>query len=184
MAVQPIILNSFTMNTMSHVNFGFGGVWQESRNAGGRMSIHIHWYLPTNGDSREITGSGDEITCHCRCVAIELSGADHRLPRGCRTHGGAPRLRGGADANRHLVRGCVDHNCRAQPAHHAAQIPRRLPARASHADARRAPGGDVPAHPRAAGCCSTSLRAATRSSSAASATGWTTTSAMNEPASS
>ena len=24
------------------------------------MSIHIHWYLPTNGDSREITGSGDD----------------------------------------------------------------------------------------------------------------------------
>jgi alkanesulfonate monooxygenase len=24
------------------------------------MSIHIHWYLPTNGDSREIVGSGDD----------------------------------------------------------------------------------------------------------------------------
>src|SRR6202167_155480 len=23
------------------------------------MSIHVHWYLPTNGDSRDITGSGD-----------------------------------------------------------------------------------------------------------------------------
>ncbi|ORB28479.1 LLM class flavin-dependent oxidoreductase [Mycolicibacterium parafortuitum] len=24
------------------------------------MSIHLHWYLPTNGDSREIVGSGDD----------------------------------------------------------------------------------------------------------------------------
>jgi alkanesulfonate monooxygenase len=24
------------------------------------MSLHIHWYLPTNGDSREIVGSGDD----------------------------------------------------------------------------------------------------------------------------
>lgn len=24
------------------------------------MAIHIHWYLPTNGDSREIVGSGDD----------------------------------------------------------------------------------------------------------------------------
>jgi alkanesulfonate monooxygenase len=24
------------------------------------MSIHVHWYLPTNGDSREIVGSGDD----------------------------------------------------------------------------------------------------------------------------
>jgi alkanesulfonate monooxygenase len=24
------------------------------------MSIHLHWYLPTNGDSREILGSGDD----------------------------------------------------------------------------------------------------------------------------
>lgn len=24
------------------------------------MSIHLHWYLPTNGDSRGITGSGDD----------------------------------------------------------------------------------------------------------------------------
>jgi alkanesulfonate monooxygenase len=23
------------------------------------MSIHVHWYLPTNGDSREIVGAGD-----------------------------------------------------------------------------------------------------------------------------
>ena len=23
------------------------------------MSIHVHWYLPTNGDSRDIVGSGD-----------------------------------------------------------------------------------------------------------------------------
>lgn len=24
------------------------------------MSIHLHWYLPTNGDSREIVGAGDD----------------------------------------------------------------------------------------------------------------------------
>ncbi len=24
------------------------------------MSLHLHWYLPTNGDSREIVGSGDD----------------------------------------------------------------------------------------------------------------------------
>ena len=24
------------------------------------MSIHLHWYLPTNGDSRDIVGSGDD----------------------------------------------------------------------------------------------------------------------------
>jgi alkanesulfonate monooxygenase len=24
------------------------------------VSIHLHWYLPTNGDSREIVGSGDD----------------------------------------------------------------------------------------------------------------------------
>jgi alkanesulfonate monooxygenase len=24
------------------------------------MTIHLHWYLPTNGDSREIVGSGDD----------------------------------------------------------------------------------------------------------------------------
>ena len=23
------------------------------------MGIHVHWYLPTNGDSRDIVGSGD-----------------------------------------------------------------------------------------------------------------------------
>jgi alkanesulfonate monooxygenase len=23
------------------------------------MSIHVHWYLPTNGDNREIVGAGD-----------------------------------------------------------------------------------------------------------------------------
>jgi alkanesulfonate monooxygenase len=23
------------------------------------MAIHVHWYLPTNGDSRDIVGSGD-----------------------------------------------------------------------------------------------------------------------------
>jgi alkanesulfonate monooxygenase len=26
---------------------------------GEHMGIHLHWYLPTNGDSRDITGSGD-----------------------------------------------------------------------------------------------------------------------------
>ena len=24
------------------------------------MGIHVHWYLPTNGDSRDIVGSGDK----------------------------------------------------------------------------------------------------------------------------
>lgn len=24
------------------------------------MSIHLHWYLPTNGDSRGIVGAGDD----------------------------------------------------------------------------------------------------------------------------
>jgi hypothetical protein len=26
----------------------------------GLMTIHLHWYLPTSGNSREIFGSGDD----------------------------------------------------------------------------------------------------------------------------
>jgi alkanesulfonate monooxygenase len=38
------------------------------------MSIHVHWYLPTNGDSRDITGSGD------RSEGLLPAIADFRAP--------------------------------------------------------------------------------------------------------
>ena len=73
------------------------------------------------------------------------AGARPRLPRAGRGRVRPPRLRRHAHAVRHRLRGRVAQHRVAAPPHPPRQVPRRVPARAAHADARRADGVDLPA---------------------------------------
>ena len=145
------------------------------------MSLTFHWFLPTNGDSRHVVGGGHG-------TPATAAGGDRPptlgLPQPDRPRRRGPRLRRRAHPDRRLVRGRLADHRDAQPAHRAAEVPGRLPARASSRprSPRRwpPPSSGSPA----GGCCSTSSPAARATSSAPTATSSTRTPATARPTSS
>ena len=76
---------------------------------GSQVSVTLHWFLPTTGDARGILGAGSVVGAHHvragsgageRPPSVDYLGPDRPLGR-------AARVRGGADADRLLVRGRV-----------------------------------------------------------------------------
>ena len=125
------------------------------------MNIHVHWYLPTNGDSRDIVGSGDgsqhtlgAVADGFRAPTIDYLGQVARAAE----HLG---FEAAADADRHLVRGRLAHHGRA-----AQRDAERLKFLVAFRPGLISPtlaaqmAAHLPAHVRAAGCCSTSSPAA------------------------
>ena len=69
------------------------------------MPLSVHWFLPTDGDSRDVVGFGPRPAAAGR----------PRLPRPGRPGGRAARLRRRAHADRRLVRGRLADHRRADP---------------------------------------------------------------------
>ena len=115
------------------------------------MSVKLHWFLPTSGDSRVAgrrrPGRPGEVPAGLRdgLGTATASASRHRLPRGRRPHRRAARLRGRAHADRHVLRGRLADHRGAAPRDADAEVPGRVPARRHQPDARRADGRGVPA---------------------------------------
>ena len=101
------------------------------------------WFLPTNGDSRSIVGASHASSHHT--VPAELPRAHPPVPGRGRPRRRPARLRRGADADRNLVRGRLVDRVGAARRDRAAEVPRRVPARAGAADAGRAADRDAAA---------------------------------------
>ena len=142
--------------------------------------LKFHWFLPTNGgDGRQVVGGGHGVDAGAvgRPASVPYLGPDRPQRR-------AARLRGRAHPDRRLVRGRVADHRDARAGLGAAEVPRRLPARADLAVPGR-PDGRAPSRTSpAAGCCSTSSPAARATSSGCSATSSTRTRATSAATSS
>ena len=115
------------------------------------MGVVLHWFLPTNGDSRTDLSLGNAVGAagsRAGGRGRQRAGAGHRLHRPDRPVRGAARLHRRADPDQLVVRGRVDHDRRADPGHREVQVPGRVPARPDVAHAGRAHGRDLPAHLR------------------------------------
>ena len=148
--------------------------------------ISLHWFLPTSGDARTVLGARQRrrrapprATATARRAPADLDylGADRPGRRAARLRG-ALTPTGSWCEDAWLTTAALTQRDR------AAQVPRRVPARAALADARRADGGDLPAHLRRPAAAQRRHRRRRRPSSAASATASTRTSATPAPASS
>ena len=145
------------------------------------MSVKLHWFLPTYGDSRLIVGGGHGTPAGRRAQrprrVDRLPGLDRAGRRDVRVHRRA-------DPDRRVVRGRVRHRRAARAGDHVAGVPGGVPAGPGQPDAVGADGGDVrPARARAASC-STSSSAARPTSSGRSATTSTRTRATSAATSS
>ena len=85
------------------------------------MSIKLHWFLPTTGDARSLVGGGHSVP---QGIGRPVDGlgtanvfreADIDYLATHRPHRRPARLRGGADPDRHLVRGRLAGHVRADP---------------------------------------------------------------------
>ena len=145
------------------------------------MSLRFHWFLPTNGDGRDIVGGGHGVATGAagaiRPPSVEVPGPDRPQRR-------AARLRGRAHPDRRLVRGRLAHLRDAHRGDRAAEVPGRVPPRPDQPHPLRPDGRPPSSASRTAGCCSTSSPAASRPSSAPTATSSTRTSATSAPGSS
>ena len=73
------------------------------------MSIHVHWFLPTTGDSREIVGFGPTTGPPAAGHRVPGPGGTGRRPAG---------LRSGAHPHGDVVRGRLAHHRGPEPGHH------------------------------------------------------------------
>ena len=103
------------------------------------MSLKLHWFLPTTVDSRTVVPFGADG--HRRAPTIDYLA---QIARAADQLG----FEGVLTPDGHVVRGRLARHRRAAARDAAAQVPRRVPPRLAVADARRAEGGDVPAHLR------------------------------------
>ena len=106
------------------------------------MTIHLHWYLPTNGDSREIVGSGDDShlsvgpsASRIRPPTIAYLG---EIARTAELLGFEAVL----TPTGTWCEGRLDHHRRPDSADHPTEVPGCVQARLHLTHPRRAPGGD------------------------------------------
>ena len=144
--------------------------------------LQVHWFLPTAGDSRDVSGGGISKTVASADSTVRAPDIDYlaQVAKAAEQLG----LHGRADADRHLVRGRMADHGRAHQGDHPAQVPRRVPARRTLADAGRTDGRDLPADLRRPAAAQRRHRWRPDRGSSASATGPRTTSATPVPTSS
>jgi len=88
------------------------------------IGVILHWFLPTNGDSRTDLSLGNAVgAAGSRITETGTEArARHRLPGPDRALGRAARVRRRADADQLVVRGRLGHDGRPQPGHRALQV--------------------------------------------------------------
>ena len=144
------------------------------------MSLRFHWFLPTNGDGRDIVGGGHGVATGAagaiRPPSVEVPGPDRPQRR-------AARLRGRAHPDRHLVRGRLAGDRHADRGDRAAEVPGRVPPRP---DQPHAVGADGATFQRLSSgrLLLNVVTGGERPSSAPTATSSTRTSGTSAPASS